>query len=97
MVPLQFAAEYPKFVTHEPFETAHGFVWSRHDSVMMREDRKVYLECIRERAEREGGIYQQYYQVLARDDEPRRHWWCAASNRIDVHKAMAKCGWNPPV
>jgi len=97
MVPLQFAAEYPRFLTHEPFETPDGFVWSGHDSIAMCEDRKFYLDCIRERAESEGGICRQYWQILARSDEPRRYWWCAASSRIDVHRAMASCGWNPPL
>jgi len=84
-------------ITHEPVETERGFYWSRCDSVTMREDRKFYLDCIKERADAEGGICQQYYRVLSRKDEPRRYWWCAAASRIDVHRAMAGCGWDPPI
>ncbi len=95
MVPLQFAAVYPRFLTHEPGEGAQGF--SVRNSQQMKQDRAFYLECVRTRATREGGIELDYYRALSRDDEPSRYWWLTAASRIDIHIAMALCSWAPAI
>lgn len=64
---------------------------------MMRRDRKFYLQCIHERAVAEGGILEDYYRVISREDEIKRYWWIAAASQIDVHVAMVSCKWAPPV
>jgi len=95
MVPLQFAAVYPRFLTHEPGEGAQGF--SVRNSRQMKQDRAFYLECVRTRAMREGGIELDYYRVLSRDDEPSRYWWLTAASSIDIHMAMVLCSWAPAI
>jgi hypothetical protein len=101
--PFQFAAEYPRFLVHEPSKNDDGsFTWARHDSKVvdievMRADRAFYLSCVEARARGEGGIVADYYTALARKDEISRFWWWTAVDRFDVHKAMAACGWQPPV
>jgi aminoglycoside phosphotransferase (APT) family kinase protein len=90
--PLQFAAEYPWFPTHEPRENKDGsFTWAYHDSEIMQEDRAFYWSCIEARAKNEGGIVADYHAVLARKDEIARFWWFTAAWRRDVHKAMVAC------
>ncbi|KAB5570378.1 hypothetical protein GE09DRAFT_1171077 [Coniochaeta sp. 2T2.1] len=93
LVPLQFAAVYPRFLTHEPDDGAVKF--ASRDTEQMREDRTFYLQCIQGRATREGGIALDYYRVLEREDEPSRYWWFTAASRIGIHKAMVSCGWAP--
>jgi hypothetical protein len=93
LLPLQFAAVYPRFLTYEPNEGVLGF--ASRDTKQMREDRTYYLKCIHGRATREGGIALDYYRVLSREDEPSRYWWFTAASRIDIHKAMVSCGWAP--
>ncbi|KAK4132535.1 hypothetical protein BT67DRAFT_443733 [Trichocladium antarcticum] len=95
MVPLQFAAVYPRFLTHEPREGAQGF--SVLNSRQMKKDRAFYLECVKTRATQEGGIELDYYRALSRDDEPSRYWWLTAASRIDIHIVMALCSWAPPI
>ncbi|KAK4038465.1 hypothetical protein C8A01DRAFT_17461 [Parachaetomium inaequale] len=95
MVPLQFAAVYPRFLTHEPGEGAQGF--SARNTRQMKQDRAFYLESVRARARREGGIELDYYRALSRDDEPSRYWWLTAASRIDIHRAMALCSWAPAI
>jgi aminoglycoside phosphotransferase (APT) family kinase protein len=96
--PLQFAVEYPWFLLHEPYENEDGsFTWARHDSEVMTEDRAFYLSCVEARARNEGGIVADYHSVLARKDEIARFWWFTAAWRRDKHRAMAACGWKPPV
>lgn len=63
----------------------------------MRRDREFYLRCIHERAVAEGGMVEDYYRVLSREDEIQRYWWIAAASQIDIHIAMASCNWAPPV
>lgn len=70
MVPLQFAAEYPRFLTPEPIETATGISWGGGEGDVQRsQDRRYYLSCVRDRAEREGGLALWYYWILSRSDE----------------------------
>lgn len=95
MVPLQFAAAYPRFLTHEPGDGAQGF--SVRNTQQMKEDRAFYLECVKTRATRVGGIELDYYRALSRDDEPGRYWWITAASRIDIHWAMALCSWAPAI
>jgi len=101
MVPLQFAAEYPRFLTHEPFQIHSGphprtvFDWQKRNTHMMRRDRQFYLDCVRDKACSVGGIAQDYYQLLARPDECSRYWWFKAINQVDVHVAMCACNWDP--
>ncbi|KAI1419465.1 hypothetical protein F5Y12DRAFT_247103 [Xylaria sp. FL1777] len=95
MLPLQFAAVYPRFLTHEPGVDGQGF--TRRNTKQMKQDRDFYLECVKARAIQDGGIVMDYYRVLSREDEPSRHWWFTAASRIDIHKAMASCNWAPPI
>lgn len=96
MLPLQFAAQYPKFLLREPAELQAGdFEWPPI-TPQMCQDRTFYLNCVKERAEEEGGIVEQYYRVLSRPEEARRHFWHSAVSRIDIHRAMASCDWDPP-
>ena len=64
---------------------------------MMRRDHAYYLQCIHERAIVEGGMVEDYYQVISRQDEIKRYWWVVAGSQIDVHKAMASRNWVPPI
>jgi hypothetical protein len=86
---------YPRFLTHEPGERAQGF--PARNTRQMKQDRAFYLECVKTRATREGGIELDYYRALSRDDEPSRYWWLAAASRIDIHRAMALCSWAPGI
>ncbi|KAK4189872.1 hypothetical protein QBC35DRAFT_379302 [Podospora australis] len=94
-VPLQFAAVYPRFLTHEPREGAQGF--SARNTQQMKQDRAFYLECVEIRARREGGFELDYHRTLSRNDEPSRYWWFTAASRIDIHRAMALCSWAPAI
>ena len=96
LLPLQFAAVFPRFLTHEP-SINQGYEWKRRRTKQMEQDRKFYLEVIRARAIRNGGIFRDYYRVLSRHDEPTRYWWFTAASRIDIHRAMASCDWAPPI
>ncbi|CAC9892709.1 unnamed protein product, partial [Aureobasidium pullulans] len=94
MVPLQFAATYPRFLTHEP--QSHGtFDWVTTNTDCMQKDRLVFRECVRERAIHEGGFCQVYHDILCRDDEVNRYWWFIAISEADKHMAMESCNWNP--
>ena len=95
MVPLQYAAEYPRFLQHEPVDTGAGISWTRTGDTQIQQDRVFYLSCIKDRAEREGGLASLYYQLLSRTDELNRYWWCAAASRSDAHRAMVACDWDP--
>lgn len=97
-VPLQFAAVYPRFLTHEPVK-GEGYDWTARNTEQMEQDRAFYLECVKERAFGEEGnsMLMNYYRVLAREDEIARYWWLTAASRIDIHRAMAECDWSPPV
>jgi hypothetical protein len=101
MVPLQFAAAYPRFLTHEPVQICSGsfrktvFDWQKKNTNMMKRDRQFYLDCVRERACSEGGIAHDYFQLLARSDECRRYWWFKAISEVDIHEAMCTCDWDP--
>jgi hypothetical protein len=70
MVPLQFAAGYPRLLTYEPT----GSSLQTKNTAMMERDRQFYLNCVKERASTEGGIELDYNQVLSRDDEVNRYW-----------------------
>lgn len=63
----------------------------------MQRDREFFLSCIKDRAleHPENSMLQDYYRILAREDEVSRYWWIAAASRIDVHHAMARCNWKP--
>jgi hypothetical protein len=101
MVPLQFAAEYPRFLTHEPEQiyldshTRTVFEWRKKNTGMMRRDREFYLNCVKERAASEGGIVDDYYRLLARSDECNRYWWFKAISQADIYEAMCACDWDP--
>jgi hypothetical protein len=99
MIPLQFAATYPRFLTHEPrsggTETHKTFDWAATDTDCMQEDRLVFRNCIRDRALLEGGLCQVYHDLLGRDDEVDRYWWFKAISEVDKHRAMETCDWSP--
>ncbi|OBT67922.1 hypothetical protein VE03_02584 [Pseudogymnoascus sp. 23342-1-I1] len=101
MVPLQFAAVYPRFLTYQPSQVCLekgdvvSFDWSvKYTSIMMR-DRAFYLNCIKRRAYSEGGIALDFYKALDRPGESRRYWWFRAVHQLDAHKAMVACDWDP--
>ncbi|KAL4725663.1 hypothetical protein ACLX1H_007814 [Fusarium chlamydosporum] len=108
-LPLQFAAAYPRFLTHEPQngEEDHGRVamtgvprnWNARDTLQMRRDREFYLMCIKEKAFGSEGnkLMRDYWRVLARHDEIARYWWFTAASRIDIHRDMVACDWKPPI
>ncbi|KAF6839195.1 hypothetical protein CPLU01_01933 [Colletotrichum plurivorum] len=96
LVPLQFAAVFPRFLTHEPAQN-HGIDWTARDTKQMEQDRAFYLECIRTKTTREGGIFLDYLRVISRQNEASRYWWFTAASRIDIHRAVASCGWDPPI
>ena len=94
MVPLQFAATYPRFLTHEPRQ--HGsFDWVATNTDRMQKDRLAFRECIRDRAVREGGVCQDYYDILSGEDGVNLYWWFIAISEADKHMAMESCGWSP--
>lgn len=95
MVPLQYAAEYPRFLTFEPIKTNSGVSWTERKHEQLYKDRQYYLACIKERAEQERGLALQYHTALSRVDEVNRYWWYIAASRSDIHKAMVMCDWNP--
>jgi hypothetical protein len=98
LVPLQFAAAYPRFLTFEPVKRRE-YDWTARSTWQMAQDRAFYLECVKERAAKEegNGLFMDYYRALARHDEVARYWWIIAASRIDIHHAMVECDWNPPV
>lgn len=58
---------------------------------MMKRDRQLYLDCIKERASSEGGIARDYHQLLARFDENGRYWWFKAISESNIYEAMCAC------
>ncbi|KAI5206093.1 hypothetical protein E4T39_02771 [Aureobasidium subglaciale] len=92
MIPFQYAAAYPRFLTHEPRPSTHdsgaSFDFATTNTDTMQQDRLVFRECVRARALSEGGIYQTYYDLLGRKDEVNRYWWFKAISEADKHKAM---------
>ena len=86
MIPLQYAAVYPRFLTNEPQISGGEVIWP-NETAAMRRDREVYLACIQAIALDMGGIYQDYYNILARSDEVLRYWWLSAVGRMDIMKA----------
>lgn len=71
MMPLQFAAVYPRFLTNEPEWKGDHFHWPQNNP-QMTGDRLFYLSCIKDLACHRGGISWDYYKVLARTDEIER-------------------------
>lgn len=101
MLPLQFAAAYPRFLTHEPIErqpeqeSSHNFDWLYRGPAAMGRDRKFYLDCLEQLAHDSGGVTEQYYDILRRPDEIDRYWWIKSVFETNVHQAMVACGWTP--
>lgn len=101
---LQFSACFPNFLTHEfqsphePLEVEHGsgadgpLVWQTRDTAMMRRDRAVYVQYVKEISRRDE-ILEVYYQLLASRDEIKRFLWLMAATKLKVHRAMAACNW----
>lgn len=87
MIPLQFAAVYPRFLTNEPQMTNGEYYWP-NSSQMMDRDRRFYLQCIGNIALARGGTAKTYYEVLQREDEVRRYWWFSAVSRLDIMRAV---------
>ena len=88
MVPLQFAAVFPRFLTNEPRIIEDKVHWPRITD-MMRRDRKVYLDCIKSIASRRDATANAYFNVLDRADEIDRYWWLSAVNRLDIMRAIS--------
>lgn len=106
MIPLQFAACFPNFLTHDfqslhdKVEVEHGntygpLVWRPKNTPMMRRDRAFYLQCIKELSKGDP-MLEEYYRLLADKDEIRRYWWLMAATKLKVHRAMAACNWLRP-
>lgn len=106
MIPLQFAACFPNFLTHDfqslhdQAEVEHGnthgpLVWRPKNTPMMRRDRAFYLQCVKELSEGDP-MLEEYYRLLADKDEIRRYWWLMAATKLKVHRAMAACNWLRP-
>lgn len=89
MIPLQFAAFYPKFLTNEPRQIGDIFDWSQcYYSETQIQDRRFFLQCIKDRAPDKGRHAQIYAEMLSRDDQEDRHWWLSAVFRKDIMKAL---------
>lgn len=89
MIPLQFAAVYPRFLTNEPQERGDTFDWSECSyTKVQKEDRTFYLQCIRDMAAERGEYARMYAQILGREDQEERHWWLSAVNRQDMMRAL---------
>ncbi|KAJ8068464.1 hypothetical protein OCU04_004019 [Sclerotinia nivalis] len=97
MLPIPLAAVYPPFLTHDPTQEGQEINWAARDTETMQRDRAFYLGCIRELALAKGGLVEEYYTNLARQDEIDKYWWFVAVSSITMHKAMAACNWKPPV
>jgi hypothetical protein len=107
MMPLQFSACFPNFLTHdfqalhEPVEVEYGsgiggqLVWQSKNTPMMRRDRAFYLQCVKEYC-RGDPLLDEYHQLLAAKDEVRRYWWLMAASKLKVHHAMVACNWLRP-
>lgn len=87
MVPLQFAAAYPRFLTNEPCLVNGKAHWPLHSQTLER-DRRFYVECIKKIVLSKGGIAQDYYEMLAREDKVQRYWWLSAVGRVDIMRAI---------
>ena len=89
MVPLQFSAVYPRFLTNEPRLVGDKFDWSQCAySPTQKDDRAFYLRCIMDMARIKGGYARVYSEILARDDQEERYWWLSAVNRLDIMRAL---------
>ncbi|OAQ98759.1 hypothetical protein LLEC1_05794 [Akanthomyces lecanii] len=89
MIPLQFSALYPKFVTNEPRKIGNTFDWSQcRYSERQIQDREFFLQCIKEKATTKGHDAQIYAEILGREDQEARHWWLSAVFRVDVMRAL---------
>ncbi|ATY58608.1 kinase-like domain [Cordyceps militaris] len=89
LVPLQFATFYPAFLTNEPRRTGDTFDWSSCSySERQMEDRKFFLQCIKDLAPIKGREADVYFEILARDDQETRHWWLSAVSRLDMMVAL---------
>jgi hypothetical protein len=104
MMPLQFSACFPSFLTHDfqtlhdPVEVEYGsgvdgqLVWRSKNTPMMRRDHAFYLKCVEEFS-RGDLMLEVYYQLLAAKDEMRRSWWLMADTKLKVHRAP----WQPAI
>lgn len=89
MVPLQFSAVYPRFLTDEPRLVGDKFDWSQCAySQRQKDDRSFYLQCIIDMAQAKGEYALVYAEILARDDQEERYWWLSAVNRLDIMRAL---------
>jgi hypothetical protein len=89
MVPLQFSAVYPRFLTNEPRLVGDMFDWSQCAySQTQKDDRSFYLQCIIDMAPAKGEYARVYSEILARDDQEERYWWLSAVNRLDIMRAL---------
>ncbi|KAI0430527.1 hypothetical protein F5Y09DRAFT_226845 [Xylaria sp. FL1042] len=89
MVPLQFSAVYPRFLTSEPRLIEGVFDWSCcGHSQAQKADRDFYLQCIIDMAPGKGKQACQYAEILALDNQEDRHWWLSAISRLDIMRAL---------
>jgi len=85
MLPLSLAAAYPTFLTHEPTQEDKSIDWAARDTEIMQKDRAFYLSCIHSIATTRGGLAEEYYQLLAREDEINKYWWYVAASQKYTH------------
>ncbi|KAI0103701.1 hypothetical protein GGR51DRAFT_524126 [Nemania sp. FL0031] len=89
MVPLQFSAVYPRFLTSEPRQIEGVFDWSCcNHSKAQKADRAFFLQCITDMAPRKGEQACRYAEILALDDHEDRQWWLNAVSREDIMRAL---------
>ena len=97
MVPLQFAAVYPLFLTHEGNRSNEFWYSPLKDTMVMRRDRAFYLQLVQERAVTGEPTMKTYSQVIARKDEVPRYWWFVAASRTHIDVSVASGRWHPHV
>lgn len=97
MMPLQFAAVFPRFLTHEPVERgddAWDLTWRHCKNEVMDRDRGFYLDCVKAIAGETEDLVARYCEILCRSDEVNRYWWLRSVFEPKIHRAMVACGWD---
>lgn len=112
MVPLQYAAEYPRFLQNDlPVDTAVGLSWTTRTPTPTHPPPPSEIEKEENPTQKQPDRNSYLSHIKARADREggvlpspisiqmnkHRYWWCAAANRADAHRAMVACDWDPYV